>query len=233
MNTLIIFHDIGTVKNTLFRDRAKAGNNLKARVLSTYGKDVDPDAFEIVQIHAEPPRFSIRHKLVQSINGVTIEPFYIYGVEYIDTCYKNHTLSNPYVRQRFDSLQEAIEFANNFTAKPVEIVKKTHDEIKPKSISPEDRQREAFGGRTIFDLTNMDFDANRKKSKAAMKSQNTDLIKDLESERIKMRREIWGVEDSANACFNSNDYSLFKASALFPILTSEMAKLFNPVKHAV
>jgi hypothetical protein len=146
MNTLIIFHDIGTVKNTLFHNRAKAENNLKARVFSTYGKDVDPDAFEIIQIHAEPPRFSIRHKLVQSINGVTIEPFFIYGVEYIDTCYKDHSLSIPYVRNRFNSLHEAIEFANNFSAKPVEIVTKPHDEIKSKPISPEDRQKEAFGG---------------------------------------------------------------------------------------
>jgi hypothetical protein len=231
MGSLILFHDIGTVKNTLFQKRHAAESNMAKRINKVYGSNVNPNNFHVVQIHQSPERFSIRHKETQLINNVTIEPFFIYGVEYFDTCYENPFLKQRYVRNRFDTLVEAINYAKNLSVQSAcEAI--TMEKKKPKPKSPEQLQKEAFGGNTIFDLTNLDFDKNRADTKAAIKSQNQDQIQKLEAERRQMRSEIWGLEDLVNKCFESNDFSDFSDNPLFPELCYRINQHINSFKKA-
>lgn len=218
METLQTQHDIGSLKNNEnkpYTSAARAKNSLNDRVVQVGGTGAVPDDYHVVQIHSNPNHFVIRHKQVRVINNITIEPFYLYGVEFIET-YNSHLPQNS-ASVRFDTMSEAIRYSTDFKIESnITCIKKTLTTQSHERESLQQTQRELLGGKTIFELINVDLNHNRQCIKNSMKNNDQVLLQQYQNRAKALRLEICSVEANANDTWNSQDFSLFKPNILFP-----------------
>lgn len=158
-------HDIGTLKNKPYSSALRARNALTIRIEQVGGKDAVCDDYHAVQIASAPNRFVIRHKGVCVVNNITLEPFYLYGVEFIDTKIHCGCDSIRYPSQRFDCMAQAKAYATSFNLlSHLASLKKMETLLNEVSVKPvktvEQNQRESLSGQTIFEHINGELTLN-------------------------------------------------------------------------
>ncbi|WP_076414887.1 hypothetical protein [Shewanella sp. UCD-KL12] len=229
MDTLQTQHDIGSLKNNKnkpYTSAARAKNSLRDRVVQVGGVGAIPDDFHVVQTQATPKLFVIRHKQVCIINNITIEPFYLYGVEFVDTF--NSHLPQTSASVRFDTMPEAIRYATSYKVESnITSIKKIHTAQPLDRESLKKVQRDLLEGKTIFELLNDDLNHYRQCIKDSIKDRNQVLQQHYKNKVKALRLEICSVEANANVTWEKKDFSLFKPNTLFPRINKAFQRYFE------
>jgi hypothetical protein len=215
MGNLITFNDIGSQQDKPYSNHKVATSCIPSRILKVFGQGANPQDYHAVKnTHG---KFVIRHKLVQVINRLTIEPFYQYGVEYVAVNEKDPVKLAK--RTVFGTMKEALHYVHNHQYTRIQATK---ERIANSALPSKDEAQKADLGSSIFDLTNTDMVATRKELSLAVKSQDASAISQAEAKVKKMRHEIWVAEEMAEKAWREKDPSSYIDSIYFPTLNAAM-----------